>query len=410
MSRRGRVLLIGLGKQGRAALWDLVRSEIIEEVIAVDVSSEAEEYVRNLKSSKTTFVRSDLKDEDRLSELMRNADLVVDLAPGQFALSIAKLAVMNGKHLVNAMYLIDPTYVTDPDRYRELREEVRRLDELAKEKNITVLPEFGLDPGIDLVLTGQAIKELDEVHELYTYGAGIPEPKAAATNPLKYKVTWSFDGVLRSYKRPARVIRDGRAEVIPPNEIFSPENCHEVEVENVGLLDAYPNGDAVEYAERFGLLKTLKFAARYSMRWSGHCQFWKKLVDLHFLDDAPINVGGVAVKPREFLVALLEPQLRLRDNERDIAVVRVDARGVKTSRKVRVVYQLIDYRDLSTGFTAMQRTTGFTASIGAQMILRGDISKKGIIFPGTDIPFNIFQAELEKRGMKIERFVEELTP
>jgi len=410
VSRRGRVLLIGLGKQGRAALWDLVRSEIIEEVIAVDVSSEAEEYVRNLKSSKTTFVRSDLKDEDRLSELMRNADLVVDLAPGQFALSIAKLAVMNGKHLVNAMYLIDPTYVTDPDRYRELREEVRRLDELAKEKNITVLPEFGLDPGIDLVLTGQAIKELDEVHELYTYGAGIPEPKAAATNPLKYKVTWSFDGVLRSYKRPARVIRDGRAEVIPPNEIFSPENCHEVEVENVGLLDAYPNGDAVEYAERFGLLKTLKFAARYSMRWSGHCQFWKKLVDLHFLDDAPINVGGVAVKPREFLVALLEPQLRLRDNERDIAVVRVDARGVKTSRKVRVVYQLIDYRDLSTGFTAMQRTTGFTASIGAQMILRGDISKKGIIFPGTDIPFNIFQAELEKRGMKIERFVEELTP
>jgi len=106
---------------------------------------------------------------------------------------------------------------------------------------------------------------------------------------------------------------------------------------------------------------------------------------------------------------LLEPQLRLRDDERDIAIVRVDARGVKNSKRTRVVYQLIDYRDLSTGFTAMQRTTGFTASIGAQMILRGDISKKGIIFPGTDIPFNVFKAELEKRGMKIERFVEELT-
>jgi saccharopine dehydrogenase-like NADP-dependent oxidoreductase len=409
MSRGGKILLIGLGKQGRAALWDLVRSEVVEEVIATDISSEAEEYVRSLKSSKVTFVRSDLKDEDRLSELMRDVDLVVDLAPGQFTFSIAKLTVMNGKHLVNAMYLIDPTSVTDPDRYRKLREEVERLDELAREKNITVLPEFGLDPGIDLVLTGQAVKELDEIHELYTYGAGIPEPKAAATNPLKYKVTWSFDGVLRSYKRPARVIQDGRVEVVPSNAIFSPENCHEVEIEGIGILDAYPNGDAVEYAERFGLLKTLRFAARYSMRWSGHCQFWKKLVDLHFLDDTPIKVGNVTVTPREFLVALLEPQLRLRDDERDIAIVRVDARGVKNSKRTRVVYQLIDYRDLSTGFTAMQRTTGFTASIGAQMILRGDISKKGIIFPGTDIPFNVFKAELEKRGMKIERFVEELT-
>jgi len=409
MSRGGKILLIGLGKQGRAALWDLVRSEVVEEVIATDISSEAEEYVRSLKSSKVTFVRSDLKDEDRLSELMRDVDLVVDLAPGQFTFSIAKLTVMNGKHLVNAMYLIDPTSVTDPDRYRKLREEVERLDELAREKNITVLPEFGLDPGIDLVLTGQAVKELDEIHELYTYGAGIPEPKAAATNPLKYKVTWSFDGVLRSYKRPARVIQDGKVEVVPSNAIFSPENCHEVEIEGIGILDAYPNGDAVEYAERFGLLKTLRFAARYSMRWSGHCQFWKKLVDLHFLDDTPIKVGNVTVTPREFLVALLEPQLRLRDDERDIAIVRVDARGVKNSKRTRVVYQLIDYRDLSTGFTAMQRTTGFTASIGAQMILRGDISKKGIIFPGTDIPFNVFKAELEKRGMKIERFVEELT-
>lgn len=409
MSGGGRVLLIGLGKQGRAALWDLIRSEVVEEVIATDISSEAEEYVRSLKSGKVTFTRSNLKNESKISELMKDVDLVVDLAPGQFAFSIAKLAIMNGKHLVNAMYLIDPTSVADPVKHQELREEIRRLDELAREKNITVLPEFGLDPGIDLVLTGQAVKELDEVHELYTYGAGIPEPKAAATNPLKYKVTWSFNGVLRSYKRPARVIRDGRVEVIPSNEIFSPENCHEMEIEDVGLLDAYPNGDAVEYAERFGLLKTLKFAARYSMRWSGHCQFWKKLVDLHFLDDTPINVGNVVVTPREFLAALLEPQLRLRDDERDVAIVRVDARGVKNSRKVRVVYQLIDYRDLSTGFTAMQRTTGFTASIGAQMILRGDISRKGIIFPGTDIPFNVFQAELEKRGMKIERFVEELT-
>jgi len=408
VGRGGRVLLVGVGRQGRAALWDLARSDTVESIIAVDVSKEAEEYVKSLKSDKVTFVRADVRDEGRLLELMRDVDLVLDLTPSQFALGIARLAVTSGKHLVNATYLINPAFLTDPATYQKLKEDVSRLNELAKEKDITVLPEFGLDPGIDLVLTGRAIRELDEVHELYTYGAGIPEPKAAATNPLRYKITWTFEGVLRAYKRPARVIRDGRVEIIPASEIFSPENCREVGVNGVGFLEAYPNGDVVEYAERFGILETLRYATRYSMRWPGHCEFWKKLVDLHFLDETPIKVGEVLVAPREFLRALLEPQLQLRDNERDIAIARVEARGLKGSKRVSVIYQLVDYRDLSTGFTAMQRTTGFTASIGAQMILRRDISKRGIAFPGTDVPFDVLRAELERRGMRIEHTVEEL--
>ena len=407
--REGRVLLLGVGRQGKAALYDLIRSEVVKEVIAADISSEAEEYVRRLKSGKVTFVRCDFRDERKLTELMRDVDLVLDLSSPQFAFNILKLAVMNEKHLVNAYYLIDPTSITNPDRYQKLKEEVKRLDELAKDKNIIILPEFGLDPGIDLVLAGQAIKELDEVHELYTYGAGIPEPKAATTNPLKYKITWSFNGVLRSYKRPARVVRNGKVEIIPPTEIFSPKNCREVEIEGLGTLEVYPNGDAVEFAERFGILKTLKHAVRYSMRWPGHCEFWKKLVDLHFLDDALIKVGNVTVAPVEFLKALLEPQLQLRNDERDVVILRVDVRGVKNSKRLRIVYQLIDYRDLNTGFTAMQRTTGFTASIGAQMILRGDISRRGILFPGTDVPFDVLQKELERRGIKIEHYMESLS-
>lgn len=407
MIGKGSALLLGVGKQGRAALWDLLRSEVITKVVAADISKESEEYVRNLKSDKAVLVRADFSDEGKLSELMRDVDIVIDLTPGQFAFSIARLAVENGKHLVSAMYLIDPTAVSDPARYQDLKEKVKELNATAVKKEITILPEFGLDPGIDLVLTEQAIRELDEVHELYTYGAGVPEPKAAATNPLKYKVTWTFDGVLKSYRRPARVIREGRVETIPGDEIFSDEHCHEVEIENFGVLDAYPNGDAAEYAERFGLLGKLKFAARYSMRWPEHCKFWYKLAKLHFLDDTPVKVGDVWIVPRQFLVALLEPQLQLQKDERDVAIVRVDARGIKGGKNTRVIYQLIDYRDLTTGFTAMSRTTGFTASIGAQMILRGDIRKKGVIFPGTDIPFDVFCLELEKRGMKIERLVEE---
>ncbi|MEM4481910.1 MAG: saccharopine dehydrogenase C-terminal domain-containing protein [Desulfurococcaceae archaeon] len=398
-----KALLLGVGKQGKAALWDLLKSNIIGEVTAVDISDDAERYEKGLGVDKATFIKLDFKETEKISELIKKADIVVDLSPPQFTFTFIKLAIENGKHIVSTMYALDPSAITDPPRYSALREEVRRLDEIAKKRQVTALPEFGLDPGIDLVLTGQAIKELDEVYELYTYGAGIPDPQAASTNPLKYKVTWHFEGVLRAYVRPARIIHEGKVKLVPGDQIFSPEYCREEKVEELGILESYPNGDAAEYAERFELLGKLKFAGRYSMRWPGHCDFWKKLVDLHFLDEEPIRVDSASVSPRKFLAALLEPQLQLKEGERDIALVRVDARGVKGGKYARVVYQLLDYRDLETGFTAMQRTTGFTASVGAQMILRGDISKRGILFPGTDVPLSALQGELEKRGIKIKR-------
>jgi saccharopine dehydrogenase-like NADP-dependent oxidoreductase len=116
----------------------------------------------------------------------------------------------------------------------------------------------------------------------------------------------------------------------------------------------------------------------------------------------PIRVGEVPVVPREFLRSLLEPQLQYKDGERDVAVIRVDARGLKAGKRKRVIYQVIDRRDLRTGFTAMTRTTGYTTSIGAQMILRGDIQKRGILTPIRDVPFEIFSAELRKRGIHVD--------
>ena len=142
---------------------------------------------------------------------------------------------------------------------------------------------------------------------------------------------------------------------------------------------------------------------RFSLRWPGHCAFWKKLVDLRFLDDEPIMVGSAEVVPREFLYSILEPQLQYGENERDVAFIRVDARGLRAGRRTRIVYDLIDYRDLSTGLMAMNRTVGFTASIGAQMIVRGDIKRRGVLSPARDVDSDVFLGELRKCEMRISR-------
>jgi saccharopine dehydrogenase-like NADP-dependent oxidoreductase len=139
------------------------------------------------------------------------------------------------------------------------------------------------------------------------------------------------------------------------------------------------------------------------MRWPGHCAFWYALAQLGFLDQAPIPVGKGSIVPRDFMRRLLEPQLQYAEDERDVAVIRVDVRGIKDGRKRRLLYQVIDLRDLASGLLAMNRTVGYTASIGAQMILRGDIEKRGLLSPLTDIPTDVFFTELRQRGIMVQR-------
>ena len=72
-------------------------------------------------------------------------------------------------------------------------------------------------------------------------------------------------------------------------------------------------------------------------------------------------------------------------------------------RRTRIVYDLIDYGDLSTGLMAMNRTVGFTASIGAQMIVRGEIEHRGVLSPARDVDSSALLGELRKYGMRISR-------
>jgi saccharopine dehydrogenase-like NADP-dependent oxidoreductase len=299
---------------------------------------------------------------------------------------VARIAVERGRHLVNA------SYVTPG---------LPGLADQARAKGITLLPEFGMDPGIDLVLLGEAVRSLDSVEEIITYGAGFPEP-AATDNPLKYKVTWTFEGVLKSYLRAGRVIREGQVIEIKSTEMFRPEHLHELKLEGLGRLEAFPNGDALKYADLLGLdASGLRNLGRYVLRWPGHSNLWQTLVDLHLLDDEPVMVDGVAVDRKRFLAAVIEPHLRYKAEERDVVVVRIDLKGRKDGKRTRVVHQVIDRRDLETGHTAMSRTVGYTASIGAQMIASGQISKQGLLSPVNDVPYDLLVRELQERGIQV---------
>ena len=387
-----KILLLGIGLQGKAALYDLVHSDNVSEIIAADYKIDLlNKYVKSKQYEKIQCEFLDANKKQSIDDLVSlQPDVVIDLLPVSFIDNVVVSAVEHGIHFVNTN--------TTTQKMRDLSEEARK-------KNIVILPEFGLDPGIDLILIGEAIRKMKRIEEIKWYGAGIPEFEAT-DNPLKYKVTWTFEGVLRTYFRPARLIENSKIVEIKENEIFNKENIHEVEIEEIGALEAFPNGDALIFLDSFGITNTqsaefrmIQNLGRYTLRWPGHCDFWKKIVDLHLLDSDSIKFNGVEVDKVKFLSKVIEPHIQLKPNERDVIIIRIEVVGTKNEKKYRAVYQVIDKRDLETGFTAMNRTVGFTASIGAQFIAKNIISKKGLLSPVNDIPFDPFEKELNLRGI-----------
>ncbi|MBW2239059.1 MAG: hypothetical protein JRF39_08475, partial [Deltaproteobacteria bacterium] len=240
------------------------------------------------------------------------------------------------------------------------------------------------------------------------YGGGIPAPECADDSPIKYKISWIFDRVLDVYVREARLVKNGRLHIVPGHEIFREENVHEIEFPGLGAVEAYPNGDSERYVKIFGLGKELVEMGRFALRWPGHSQFWRTMVDLGLLDENPIKVNKADISPRAFLANCLPPKLQYKSDEQDVALLRVEAWGLKENRKVKVTYDLIDYRDLETGLFAMNRTVGFTASIGALMVLTGKINQAGVLSPVRHVPPHEFIDEVKARGIQINYKIEEL--
>jgi len=395
------IVILGAGGfQGKATLYDLSQCYGLPDIIAADCRPEdVQAYIKEWSTTnKIKIVKVDADDERSVSDLLEDSDVVIDLLPSTYAMRMVNLAIARGVNLVDTGYLVDPAALSDPGT----KAIVNQVDEKAKKADIAILRECGMDPGIDLLMCREAVREMDEVYELTSYGSGFPEAEAA-NNPLKYKISWNFDGVLRSHKRAGRYLKDGQIREFTDVKMFSPAHTYTVDIQPFGRLEAFPNGDALAYAEELGISDSVKSIGRFVFRWPGHTEFWYKMAQLHFLDEKPIQVGDVWVSPRAFLHTLLEPQLQYSPKEIDIVFIHIEVKGIKNGKQKHLVYQLIDKRDLQTGLMAMQRTVGFTASIGAQMILRGDITAKGLLSPLNDVPYSLFEKELGKRNIQITR-------
>jgi len=386
------LVLGGCGIQGRTALYDLALDAHVSKIICADIRFDELSKIKDFTNmKKITTARIDAENKSDLLNLYKKVDVVIDLLPKEFKTHVNEVAIEAKVHVVNTNYMY----------------ETKALDKKAKEAGVTIMPECGLDPGIDLVIYGDAQSRFDSLSVINSYCGGFPEKKAC-TNPMNYKLSWIWRGVLNSTIRDGKIIKDGQIIEIPGARQHDESFIHEIEFPDLGTLEAVPNGDAVFFTDRIGLTKTIVNTGRYSLRWPGWSAFWRPLKELNFLSEDPVKGLDGMVSPMDFMEKHLGPQLAYQDDEKDLIAMINIFEGKKQNKKMRFTSSMLIERDLETGIMAMSKGVAYTACIVAKMIARGEIKEKGVLSPITHIPVAPFMERLKKRGIVITEKMEEL--
>jgi len=386
------LVLGGCGGQGRAALYDLSLNEKVSRVTCADLQPDLLDAFEFIPQDKIHTVHLDATNPNAIAAVLEdNFDIVLDFLPPQCVRPVAEAAIKSGLPLINTNYPYD----------------ILDLDGPAREKNIAIIPECGLDPGIDLVLCKYGRDYFDEVHKLNSYCGGIPE-KSACDNPLNYKISWNIEAVLNSQKRNATLIAASEKIHIPAEAQHDNAFIHQIEFPGLGPLEAIPNGNAVHYAELLDITKSLQETGRYTLRWPGWCDFWRPLKKLGFLSHVPIKGIPHEVTPFEIVATILAPQLQYQDEERDLAVMVNVIEGLKNGDHQRMTCSLLIERDLSTGLMAMNMGVAYPACIIAEMIVNGEITPKGVLSPAVDVPCQRFLERLQTKGIVVQERIDAL--
>jgi lysine 6-dehydrogenase len=269
-------------------------------------------------------------------------------------------------------------------------------DSDAKRAGVTIVPDCGMGPGLNVSLACYAMEMLDRPREVLIWDGGLPQKPEP---PWNYEMTFNIGGLTNEYYGHAYFLRDGRVTEVP---CFDGYELLEF-APPLGSLEAFVTSGGLSTAPWTfeGKLKRLE---NKTLRYPGHCAQFKAFSDLGLLATEPVAVDGVRVVPRHVLHTLLEPQIH-RDLVRDVCVMRVTASGEKASREARATIDLVDYYDEATGFTAMQRLTGWHASIIAALAAEGRVAP-GAVPVEKAVPGKTIAEEARRRGIEIRDRVE----
>jgi saccharopine dehydrogenase-like NADP-dependent oxidoreductase len=345
---RKKIVVLGAGLVGNAMIADLNEAH---DVTAVDLDNKALELVGGLTGVKA--VKADLSDPKIIRENIKDCDLVIGAVPGFMGYITLQTVIEAGKDIVDISFFPEDAF---------------KLDELAKKNKVTAIVDCGVAPGMSNIILGYHNARMD-VNTFECLVGGLPVKRDW---PWEYKAVFSPMDVIEEYLRPARFVQNGK---LVTKEALSGEEL--VEFEEIGTLEAW-NSDGLR-----SLLKTMDIPnmIEKTMRYPGTIEYVKVLRDTGFFSYDIINVGDKQIRPIDLTAELLFSKWKMEPGEADVTAMQIKIIGKKEGEDNAIVYKLVDRFDPSSNTTSMARTTGYTCTAVAQLLLSGKYTRKGISPP-----------------------------
>lgn len=343
------IVILGAGMVGRAMALDMSKKH---KVLATDISDDALNQLKAKPSVNT--LKLDVTDINALASAVGTADIVISAVPGFLGLQTMRNVIELGKNLVDISFL---------------PEDVRFLDPMAKEKGVTVVMDCGVAPGMPNFIAGYHNEKMVIEDFEYMVG-GLP---VVRNFPFEYKAPFSPCDVIEEYTRPARFVENGN--IVTKPAMSDPEL---VDFYMVGTLEAF-NTDGLR--SLIYTLGNVPFMREKTLRYPGHIRMVQALKASGFFETEPVEFNGTKVSPFDFTSRILFDNWKLGKEEKEFTVMRIRLKGKENGLAREIVYELYDEYDAEEKISSMARTTGFTATGTAEMILEGLFRQKGVFPP-----------------------------
>jgi saccharopine dehydrogenase-like NADP-dependent oxidoreductase len=431
------VLVLGAGLVSKPGVTYLLKQKNISVTVASRTVSKAENLIKGFPNGKA--VQLNVENEEQLAQLIKANDIIVSLLPWVHHLKVAKLCIKHNKHMATTSYVSD---------------DMKKLDDEAKSKNLLFLNEIGVDPGIDHM---SAMKIIDEVYEkggkvvhFYSYCGGLPAPEDN-DNPFGYKFSWSPKGVVLASRNSAKFLENGKLVEIEGKDLFL--NYRVEEIKGLGKFEVYPNRNSIPYKDLYNL-KDAQTVMRGTYRNLGWCDTLKKMVDLGLINEEKQNnlkgityrkmiadiVGAkddanlqkkVAEKLKldtnsevikrfewlglfsdkkvsefdnrlDILSELLQEKLVFKNKEKDMLILqhKFTVENADKSKNL-ITSTLIDFGE-ALKESSMARTVSLPLAIGVRFMAEGKFNLTGVQIPIHKQIYEPVMKELETLGIKMD--------
>ncbi|RLD87495.1 MAG: saccharopine dehydrogenase [Bacteroidetes bacterium] len=367
-----KIIVLGAGMVGSAMAIDMATKH---EVTLADIDLNVLKRVKQ-KGKTLSITPLDVTDVVSLQKGIQPYDLVICAVPGFLGFETMKAVIGAKKNVVDISFFPENSLL---------------LDELAKKNKVTAIVDCGVAPGMGNIILGYHNEQM-KVTDFECLVGGLPKIKKW---PFNYKAPFSPVDVIEEYTRPARYVEHGKLVVREPLT-----DCEYVEFDKMGTLESFNSDGLRTLIDTMPHIPNMK---EKTLRYPGHVKYIKVLKESGFFNDRPIEVAGSEISPLEFTSKILFNEWRLGETEEEITVMRITIKG----EGKKIVYHLYDEYDQATQTSSMARTTGYTATAAANLLLDGLFTEKGVFPPElvgkNETCFNYILTYLESRNIYYQK-------